>query len=53
MSSLISRFSPAFGREFLLLQFLNFLAFFPPGEDFWQPYFLRDIYRTSDYYDRV
>jgi thiol:disulfide interchange protein len=27
---------------------IPFLAFFPPGEHFWQPYFLRDIYRTSD-----
>jgi thiol:disulfide interchange protein DsbD len=27
---------------------IPFLAFFPPGEHFWQPYFLRDIYRTRD-----
>ena len=27
---------------------IPFLALFPPGEDFWQPYFLRDIYRAQD-----
>jgi thiol:disulfide interchange protein len=27
---------------------IPFLAFFPPGEHFWQPYFLRDLYRTRD-----
>ena len=27
---------------------IPFLALFPPGEDFWQPYFLRDIYRARD-----
>jgi hypothetical protein len=27
---------------------IPFLAFFPPGEHFWQPYFLRDLYRTQD-----
>jgi thiol:disulfide interchange protein len=27
---------------------IPFLAFFPPGEHFWRPYFLRDLYRTRD-----
>jgi thiol:disulfide interchange protein DsbD len=27
---------------------IPFLALFPPGEHFWQPYFLRDLYRTRD-----
>ena len=27
---------------------IPFLAFFPPGEHFWQPYFLRDLYRVKD-----
>jgi thiol:disulfide interchange protein DsbD len=27
---------------------IPFLALFPPGEQFWQPYFLRDIYRAKD-----
>lgn len=27
---------------------IPFLALFPPGEHFWQPYFLRDIYRKRD-----
>jgi thiol:disulfide interchange protein DsbD len=27
---------------------IPFLAFFPPGEHFWQPYFLRNLYRTRD-----
>ena len=27
---------------------IPFLALFPPGENFWQPFFLRDIYRASD-----
>jgi thiol:disulfide interchange protein DsbD len=27
---------------------IPFLALFPPGEQFWQPFFLRDIYRTED-----
>ncbi|MBT8406321.1 MAG: thioredoxin family protein [Deltaproteobacteria bacterium] len=27
---------------------IPFLAFFPPGENFWQPYFLRDLYRVKD-----
>ncbi len=27
---------------------IPFLALFPPGEQFWQPFFLRDIYRVKD-----
>lgn len=27
---------------------IPFLALFPPGEHFWQPYFLRDLYRVKD-----
>ena len=27
---------------------IPFLALFPPGEHFWQPFFLRDIYRAGD-----
>ncbi len=27
---------------------IPFLAFFPPGENFWKPYFLRDLYRVKD-----
>jgi len=27
---------------------IPFLALFPPGEQFWQPFFLRDIYRARD-----
>ena len=27
---------------------IPFLALFPPGENFWQPFFLRDIYRAKD-----
>ena len=27
---------------------IPFLALFPPGERFWQPFFLRDIYRARD-----
>lgn len=27
---------------------IPFLALFPPGEQFWQPFFLRDIYRAKD-----
>ena len=27
---------------------IPFLALFPPGEHFWQPFFLRDIYRARD-----
>jgi thiol:disulfide interchange protein DsbD len=27
---------------------IPFLAVFPPGERFWQPFFLRDIYRADD-----
>ena len=27
---------------------IPFLALFPPGENFWQPFFLRDIYRARD-----
>jgi thiol:disulfide interchange protein len=27
---------------------IPFLALFPPGEHFWQPYFLRDLYRSRD-----
>jgi thiol:disulfide interchange protein DsbD len=27
---------------------IPFLAFFPPGENFWNPYFLRDLYRVQD-----
>jgi thiol:disulfide interchange protein len=27
---------------------IPFLALFPPGEHFWQPYFLRDLYRKRD-----
>jgi thiol:disulfide interchange protein DsbD len=27
---------------------IPFLALFPPGENFWNPFFLRDIYRTGD-----
>jgi thiol:disulfide interchange protein DsbD len=27
---------------------IPFLALFPPGEQFWQPFFLRDIYRPED-----
>ncbi len=27
---------------------IPFLAFFPPGENFWRPYFLRDLYRVKD-----
>jgi len=27
---------------------IPFLALFPPGERFWQPFFLRDIYRAVD-----
>jgi thiol:disulfide interchange protein len=27
---------------------IPFLALFPPGEHFWQPFFLRDIYRPRD-----
>jgi len=27
---------------------IPFLAFFPPGEHFWKPYFLRDLYRVKD-----
>ena len=27
---------------------IPFLAMFPPGENFWQPFFLRDIYRAKD-----
>jgi thiol:disulfide interchange protein len=27
---------------------IPFLAFFPPGEQFWNPFFLRDIYRADD-----
>ena len=27
---------------------IPFLAFFPPGEHFWRPYFLRDLYRVKD-----
>jgi thiol:disulfide interchange protein len=27
---------------------IPFLALFPPGDNFWQPFFLRDIYRARD-----
>jgi len=27
---------------------IPFLAIFPPGERFWHPFFLRDIYRADD-----
>jgi thiol:disulfide interchange protein len=27
---------------------IPFLALFPPGKNFWQPFFLRDIYRARD-----
>ena len=27
---------------------IPFLALFPPGDQFWQPFFLRDIYRAND-----
>ncbi len=27
---------------------IPFLALFPPGEHFWQPFFLRDLYRAED-----
>jgi len=27
---------------------IPFLAFFPPGDHFWKPYFLRDLYRVKD-----
>jgi thiol:disulfide interchange protein DsbD len=27
---------------------IPFLALFPPGENYWKPYFLRDLYRVKD-----
>jgi thiol:disulfide interchange protein DsbD len=27
---------------------IPFLALFPPGKEFWQPFFLRDVYRADD-----
>jgi thiol:disulfide interchange protein DsbD len=27
---------------------IPFLALFPPGEDFWEPFFLRDLYSAED-----
>ncbi|MBW1980506.1 MAG: thioredoxin family protein [Deltaproteobacteria bacterium] len=46
----LTRKNPAAERllEKLGSRSIPFLAFFPPGKQFWQPYFLRDVYRSEE-----